>query len=97
MSDTDTIEPLALTDEQLAQLGALGDGEPDTSDIPEITDAQWRHTVLFKARKEAISLRLDGDILHWLRSNHEHYQTEINNILRAKMQAELAAETSKRP
>jgi len=96
MSDLETRKQVQLTEDQVAQLQALGDGEPDTSDIPEITDAQWRHAVLFRVRKEAISLRLDGDILHWLRSNHEHYQSEINQILRERMQADLAASRPKR-
>jgi uncharacterized protein (DUF4415 family) len=40
------------------------------------------------ACKEAISLRLDMDVLDWLRRKGPGYQTEINRILREKMLSE---------
>lgn len=77
-----------LTEAQLAQLRAL-DGNPDTSDIPEAPAENWaRARRFFRPRKEAISLRVDADVLDWLRRRSEHYQTEINRILREKMDAE---------
>ena len=80
-----------LTDAQRAQLAAL-DGRPDTDEIPEAPAENWqaaRH--LFRPRKEAISLRLDADVLDWLRHRSERYQSEINRILRERMEAELRA------
>ncbi len=82
-----------LTDAQIAQLDALS-GEPDTSEFPELSDAKWaaaRRGVFYRPRKEAISLRIDMDVLDWLRRQGPGYQTEINRILRERMQAELAA------
>jgi uncharacterized protein (DUF4415 family) len=43
---------------------------------------------LFRPRKEPISIRVDTDVLDWLRRRADHYQTEINNILRETMIAE---------
>jgi uncharacterized protein (DUF4415 family) len=43
---------------------------------------------LFRRRKEPISIRVDTDVLDWLRQRADHYQTEINNILRETMIAE---------
>ena len=78
----------ALTEAQRAQLRAL-DGRPDTADIPEAPAANWKHARRFyRARKEAISLRVDADVLDWLRRSSDHYQSEINRILREKMEAE---------
>ncbi len=78
----------ALTEAQLAQLRAL-DGRPDTADIPEAPAANCKHARRFyRARKEAISLRVDADVLDWLRRSSDHYQSEINRILREKMEAE---------
>ena len=78
----------ALTEAQLAQLRAL-DGRPDTADIPEAPAANWKHARrLYRPRKEAISLRVDADVLDWLRRSSDHYQSEINRILREKMEAE---------
>lgn len=33
--------------------------------------------------KEAISIRIDRDVLDWFRTNSDHYQTRINALLRA--------------
>lgn len=77
-----------LTPEQEAELAAL-DGNPDTTDIPEASEADWnKATHFYKVRKEAISVRLDADVLDWLRRNHDRYQVEINRILRERMEAE---------
>ena len=77
--------PPQLTEAQLAQLDAL-DGHPDIADIPEAPAENWSSARrFFKPRKESISLRLDADVLDWLRRRSERYQTEINKILREKM------------
>jgi uncharacterized protein (DUF4415 family) len=79
---------LALTPEQEGELRAL-DGVPDTIDIPEAPAENWRDARRFyKVRKEPISIRLDADVLDWLRRKHDRYQVEINRILREKMEAE---------
>lgn len=68
---------------RLARLAALPDDQIDTSDIPEVLD--WSHAVrggLYKPRKEAITIRLDADVLAYFRSRGGQYQSEINRVLR---------------
>lgn len=78
------------TEAQLAQLRAADSVAPDTSDIPEAPSENWRYARrFFKPRKEAISLRLDADVLDWLRHRSERYQSEINRILRERMESEV--------
>jgi uncharacterized protein (DUF4415 family) len=80
-----------LTEDQMAQLRALEGREPDIADIPEAPAANWQHAErggFWKARKQAISLRVDMDVLDWLRRQGPGYQTTINRILRERMQAE---------
>jgi uncharacterized protein (DUF4415 family) len=80
-----------LTDGQIARLKSLDGRDPDTDDIPEAPQANWATAVRgkhYKAMKEAISIRLDGDVLDWLRSKGPGYQTDINRILREKMALE---------
>ena len=80
-----------LTDNQMQQLRALQDREPDTQDIPEALAENWQHAqrgAFWKPRKEAISLRIDMDVLDWLRQQGPGYQTTINRILRERMQAD---------
>ena len=82
-------EELELTDAQREQLRQARNRIPGTDDIPERPEANWATARrLYKPRKEAISLRLDADVLEWLRGRSERYQTEINRLLRALMEAE---------
>ena len=80
---------MEISKEQLARLervAAMPDADIDTSDIPEVLD--WSGAVrggLYKARKEAITIRLDADVLAWFRDHVEGgrgYQSEINRVLR---------------
>jgi len=92
ITSTDTPR-LALTEAQLAQLRAAESVAPNTADIPQAPAENWRYARRFyKPRKEAISLRLDADILDWLRHRSERYQSEINRILREKMEASATAD-----
>ncbi|MDH0657679.1 BrnA antitoxin family protein [Acinetobacter johnsonii] len=70
----------------LAQ-GAVPDDQLDLSDIPEITD--WsnavRHGQFYRPVKQQTSVRLDADVLAWLKSQGKGYQTRMNKILREAM------------
>lgn len=75
-----------LSDE-LAVLASMPDEEIDTSDIPEITD--WSKAVVgrfYRPVKEPVTLRLDADVLDWLKQGGKGYQTRVNKILRAVME-----------
>ncbi len=84
-----TLESLpALTKAQRAKLKALAarpDNEIDTSDIPEMTDEQWKHARrghFYRPRKHQITARVDADVLDWLKAQGKGYQSRINAILR---------------
>ena len=73
--------------EELATLAAMPDEEIDTSEIPEITD--WSKAVVgrfYRPVKEAVTIRLDADVLDWLKQGGKGYQTRVNKILRAVME-----------
>ena len=84
-----------LTAEQIAQLEELGkmpESEIDTSDIPEWTDEQWNRAVrgrFYRPVKQAVSLRLDADVIAWLKKDGAGYQTRANQALRELMLKEL--------
>ncbi len=49
----------------------------------------WRRAkVVLPARKQVITIRLDADLLKWLR-REAGYQTRINAVLRSYMQAHV--------
>ena len=90
----------ALTPRQkkeLAALAALPDDQIDTSDIPELPPSAWKNAVrgrFYRPVKQAVSLRLDADVIAWLRKAGKGYQTRANRILRERMLAEvMRAET----
>jgi uncharacterized protein (DUF4415 family) len=86
MTKDHSTERPAVTEEQRAQLLALT-GNPDATDIPEAPADNWRSASRFyRPRKEAISIRIDADVLDWLRRRSGRYQTEINKLLREKME-----------
>jgi uncharacterized protein (DUF4415 family) len=73
--------------EEMAALTAMPDEEIDTTDIPEITD--WSKAVVgrfYRPVKETVTIRLDADVLDWLKQGGKGYQTRVNTILRAVME-----------
>ena len=82
-----------LTDDQLAQLAQAEARTVDTTDpdAPELPAEAWaaglaaRRRRLERPRKEAISIRLDVDVLAWFRRQGPGYQREINRLLRERM------------
>jgi len=74
------------SDRQLQALLHLRDEEIDTADIPELTD--WTKAVIgkfYRPIKEPVTIRLDADIIAWLKSAGPGYQTKINGLLRQAM------------
>ena len=72
----------------LAALAALPDSEIDTSDIPELSEEQLSTAVrgqMYRPRKHPVSMRLDADVIAWLKSGGPGYQTKANRILRGAM------------
>jgi uncharacterized protein (DUF4415 family) len=80
-----------LTKKRRAKLKALAtrpDSEIDTSDIPEMTEEQWKNARrghFYRPRKRQITARVDADVLDWLKAQGKGYQSRINAILRREM------------
>jgi uncharacterized protein (DUF4415 family) len=60
---------------------------PPAPAIEEIVRDIVRQGLPAVPRKAAISLRLDADVLDWLKAQGAGYQTRINAVLRAYMEA----------
>jgi uncharacterized protein (DUF4415 family) len=77
---TDWARVDALTDKDVAK--AVAD-DPDAAPI----DIDWSDAVLvIPARKKAISIRVDEDVLDYFKSEGDGYQRRINAVLRSYMQ-----------
>lgn len=72
---------------ELAALAALPDEEIDTTDIPE-TD-NWDAAAVgrfYRPVKQTVTIRLDADVVDWLKKEGKGYQTRVNKILRTAME-----------
>jgi len=75
-----------------AALVALPDDQIDTSDIPELPLRVWKDAVrgrFYRPVKQAVSLRLDTDVVAWLKRPGKGYQTRANHLLRQQMLADM--------
>ena len=85
-----TISNKSLTDWK--RLDSMTDDEIDTSDIPVTTPDMFAKAVVkrglkTKASKSQLTLRVDSDVVKWFKSYGRGYQTRINALLRAYMEA----------
>jgi uncharacterized protein (DUF4415 family) len=73
---------------ELRKLAALRDEKIDLSDQPEVRD--WSRAVVgkfYRPIKISLTIRLDADVLTWLKGQGRGYQTRINKLLRAAMES----------
>ena len=73
-----------------ARAAGLDLPEKEYEDIPRLTEGQLARMVRLRPvrRKVAVSVRLDPQVLDWLRSKGEGHLTRINDILSNLMDAE---------
>jgi uncharacterized protein (DUF4415 family) len=73
-----------------AAQAAGDDSGVDYSDIPKLTEEQLARMVRLRnvRRKVPVSVRLDAEVLEWLRDKGEGHLTRINDILANLMEAE---------
>jgi uncharacterized protein (DUF4415 family) len=73
---------------QLRTMATINDKDIDTSDIPELTEEQLKSGVrgaLYRPIKRPVTMRLDADVIEWLRQDGPGYQTKANRLLRSEM------------
>jgi uncharacterized protein (DUF4415 family) len=82
----------------LAKLDTMTDADIDYSDIPELGDDFFKNAELvnWPPSKAQLTIRLDADVLSWLKSNGRGYQTRINHILRVAMESQTKPRVRKK-
>ena len=82
---------MKLTKNQAKQIRALKrmkDEDIDFSDIPEKMD--WSNAVVgkfYRPIKKSLTIRIDADVLAWVKKQGKGYQTRINGYLRRAMES----------
>lgn len=59
----------------------------------EVDPTVWRHSLrrkMFRPVKRSTTIRLDADVLDWLKAGGKGYQTRMNAILREAMRRDLS-------
>ena len=78
----------ATQQDELATLAKVPDDQIDTSDIAPLDEEFWKRALrnpFYKPTKQVTTVRIDADVLLWLKSSGKGYQTRINAILRDAM------------
>ena len=73
---------------KLARLAERPDSEIDFSDIPPLKQSFWDNAVrnpFYRPLKQQLTVRLDADVVAWLRQHGKGYQTRLNRMLREAM------------
>ncbi|OCQ99275.1 3-oxoacyl-ACP synthase [Oscillatoriales cyanobacterium USR001] len=75
---------MTISPKRLEELKNIPENDIDTSDIPELDASFWEKAELVKPlTKQAISLRVDSDVLDWFKSQGKGYQSLMNAVLRS--------------
>ena len=82
---------------QIAVIAAKKDEDIDLTDMPEVLD--WSKAEIgkfYRPAKKPVTIRLDTDIIDWLKSYGRGYQTKTNMLLRHAMRSSVQAKANKR-
>jgi uncharacterized protein (DUF4415 family) len=82
-SETDWARLDAMTEEEIDRAAA------EDQDNPPMTEEDWKNArVVWPQGKTPVTLRLDKDIIAWFKARGRGYQTRINAVLRAFVEAQ---------
>ena len=74
------------------RINAMKDEDIDFSETPEVTPEMFARGIVRRGlkpvgRKDQLTLRVDSDVVAWYKKQGSGYQTRINALLRAYMEA----------
>ena len=77
------------------RVDAMKDKDIDKTDLPEVSPEMFARGLVRRGlkpaeRKKQLTIRVDGDVLDWYKRQGQGYQTKINSLLRAYMDAHKA-------
>jgi uncharacterized protein (DUF4415 family) len=82
---------MKLTKSQAKEIRALKrmkDEHIDFSDIPQLTgNEKFVVGKFYRPIKKSLTIRIDADILAWIKKQGKGYQTRINSYLRRAMES----------
>jgi uncharacterized protein (DUF4415 family) len=86
---------MSISKERLREIEAIKDEDIDFSEIPELDDEWFKEArIIMPESKKAVSLRIDREVLNWFKARGKGYQSLINAVLKAYMNAQKAKKVS---
>ena len=80
---------MSISAKRPKEIEAIQDQDIDYSEIPEADESFWQRVELQMPQpKKGIYIRLDTDVIDWLKSKGKGYQTRMNAMLRELMRSE---------
>jgi uncharacterized protein (DUF4415 family) len=81
---------MSISDKRLQELAKRGDDTIDYSDIPELDANFWKKArVVHPAEaKQQLTIRFDADVVEWFKSKGKGYQSHMNAVLKAYVNAQ---------
>jgi uncharacterized protein (DUF4415 family) len=73
---------------ELADLSARAEKDIEFSDLPGTSREDWAGAArgkFYRPVKKQLTVRIDADVLEWLKSKGSGYQSRLNAILRGAM------------
>lgn len=73
---------------ELTALASMPDSEIDFTDIPPTQENDWlgaERAKFYRPVKQQLTVRVNADVLAWLKSQGKGYQSRLNEILRSAM------------
>ena len=89
-----------LTEKQKREIAAIAgrkDEDIDLSEMPEVVD--WSGAEMgkfYRPPKRPVTMRLDADVIEWLKSYGPGYQTKANMLLRHAMRSTQSAKIERK-
>ena len=81
---------MTISAQRIEELNNIPDSAIDTSDIPELDENFWDNAKMVSPMtKQAISLRVDSDVLDWFKNRGKGYQSLMNSVLKSYVEHEL--------
>ncbi|OLF71436.1 3-oxoacyl-ACP synthase [Maricaulis sp. W15] len=82
------LSDIHVSEARIAEIENMPDEDIDYSDIPELDEA-WFARAEFRmpVTKKQVTLRLDDDIIAFFKESGKGYQTRMNAVLRAFVDA----------
>ena len=75
---------------ELTALAARPENGVDLTDLPATSAKDWKGASrgqFYRPLKQQLTVRIDADVLFWLKAQGKGYQSRLNEILRAAMAA----------